>query len=350
MPMELRKRKAPTNPPPPAPPKRTKSAAAKKEKTVTEKVVEKAKDVKDAVVAAAPTVATATTTTKKAAPKKKGATAAAKEAKEAEKAAEPAPAPVEEKKPEPAAEAAPAAEAEPAVTASAPAPAKKGRGKAAAAKDAAKDTAAEVKADAKSAAAAAAPAASAPATKLKVGDTLPTDLGEITLHDGTKTTFGDLLKSADKGIVLFSYTKASTPGCTSQACALRDNHSAFTSAGYSVYGLSGDSPADNAKFRTKQNLGYSLLSDPSYTFHEKLGIKNATKAGGVRSVIVVQKEGAIIKEHKTVTAKNGLDFAKKAAGIETTAAPAASAATEAPTTKTVAVGSSAPEATDAAKA
>ncbi|RPB28527.1 alkyl hydroperoxide reductase/ thiol specific antioxidant/ Mal allergen, partial [Terfezia boudieri ATCC MYA-4762] len=123
---------------------------------------------------------------------------------------------------------------------------------------------------------------------LKVGDTLPTDLAEITLDDGTKTTFSALLDASEKGIVLFSYTKASTLGCTAQACALRDNYAQFKDAGYLIYGLSGDSHTDNAKFKTKQNLGYPLLSDPTYVFHEALGIKSA-KAGTVRSVIVVQK-------------------------------------------------------------
>ncbi|KAF8460727.1 thioredoxin-like protein, partial [Kalaharituber pfeilii] len=153
--------------------------------------------------------------------------------------------------------------------------AKKGRSKAASAKET-KETKeakeADAKADAKDT------KADAKATpKLKVGDTLPTDLGEITLDDGSKTTFGALLDDSDKGIVLFSYTKQSTPGCKhhpTQACAFRDNYTLFTSAGYRVYGLSGDSHTDNAKFKAKQNFGYPLISDPTYTFHEKLGIKS----------------------------------------------------------------------------
>lgn len=281
MPMELRKRKAPANPPPPAPAKKTKTAPAKK------KVAAKAEEVKKAVATKKP--------------------AAKKETKKAAEKKEAAPAPADEKAPEPEAPAA----AEPAASASTAAPAaapvKKGRGK-----TTAKETKdADAKADAKAAKADKAEAV----PKLKVGDALPTDLAEITLDDGTKTTFGALLDASEKGIVLFSYTKASTPGCTTQACAIRDNYTQFKDAGYLVYGISGDSHTDNAKFKTKQNLGYPLLSDPTYVFHEKLGIKSA-KAGTVRSVIVVQKEGKIIKELKGVQPKTSLDVARKAVGIE----------------------------------
>ena len=103
---------------------------------------------------------------------------------------------------------------------------------------------------------------------------------------------------------------------TTQACALRDSQPHFTASGYSIYGLSGDAPADNAKFRAKQNLGYPLICDPTYAFHEKLGVKAAgPKLAGVRSVVVVAKDGTV-KEHKGVTAKGGLDVAKKAVAAQ----------------------------------
>lgn len=289
MPMELRKRKAPAQPSAPAPAKKTKTAPAKK------KAAPKAEETKKTVAPAKK--AAAKKETKKAVEKKEPAPTPAPAA---EKVPEPEVKPAEAAKPE-----APAAK-EPAASAStATAPVKTGRGKAAA--KATKD--ADAKADAKAAKADAVP-------KLKAGDTLPADLAEITLDDGTKTTFGALLDGSEKGIVLFSYTKANTTGCTTQACALRDNYAQFKDAGYLVYGLSGDSHADNAKFKAKQSLGYPLLSDPTYVFHEKLGIKSA-KAGTVRSVIVVQKEGRIIKELKSVQPKTSLDIARKAVGIET---------------------------------
>ena len=107
---------------------------------------------------------------------------------------------------------------------------------------------------------------------------------------------------------------------TAQAQALRDAYSQFTAVGYLVYGLSGDSPPDNAKFRAKQSLEYPLLSDPTYVFHERLGIKHHAKTATLRSVVVVQKEGRVVKELKQVTPKTSLDVAKKAVGIESAAA------------------------------
>lgn len=108
--------------------------------------------------------------------------------------------------------------------------------------------------------------------------------------------------------------------------------------------MSGDSHTDNAKFKSKQNLGFPLISDPGFSVHEKLGIKATTpKVGTVRSVIVIQKEGAAIKEHKTASPKNSLEIAKKACGIDGAAAPVAKTEAES-TTKTVTVGSGAPTA------
>ncbi|PUU72858.1 thioredoxin-like protein, partial [Tuber borchii] len=110
----------------------------------------------------------------------------------------------------------------------------------------------------------------------------------VQTHDGGKTTLTAILAKASKGIVIFAYPKASTTECTTQACLFRDNYTAFTDAGYSVYGLSGDQPGANEKFRNKQNLTYTLLCDPTYELHEKLGIKKSPK-GTIRSVIIIEK-------------------------------------------------------------
>ena len=125
-------------------------------------------------------------------------------------------------------------------------------------------------------------------------------------------------------IQIYPETNASPPRTgTTQACSLRDANAQFTTAGYTIFGLSPDAPAENTKFRTKQNLGYHLISDPGFHFHEKMGLKSAgPKAGGVRSVVVVEKAGRVVKEHKAVTPKAAVDVAKKAAGIDAAAAPA----------------------------
>lgn len=111
---------------------------------------------------------------------------------------------------------------------------------------------------------------------------------------------------------------------------MRDNYSLFTGAGWSVYGLSADSVTANSNWKTKQKLNYPLISDTTLNLHEKLGIKKNGK--GSRNVIVIQKEGRIVKELKTVAPAVSLEVAKAAAGISgttvtkkdvvTTAAPA----------------------------
>lgn len=118
---------------------------------------------------------------------------------------------------------------------------------------------------------------------------------------------------------------ASTPECTTQACLFRDNYTAFTDAGYSVYGLSGDQPGANEKFRNKQNLTYTLLCDPAYELHEKLGIKKSPK-GTIRSVIIIEKTpgddaaaathpGRILRKTKA-SAQVSLQVAKEVVGLD----------------------------------
>ncbi|KAF2266612.1 AhpC-TSA-domain-containing protein [Lojkania enalia] len=135
----------------------------------------------------------------------------------------------------------------------------------------------------------------APATAPKVGDsiTLAGFGGEIETNDGTKTTLEKLVGDSKNGVVLFTYPKASTPGCTKQACLFRDNYEPLTSTGLSIYGLSSDSPKANTTFKTKQNLPYPLLCDPSQTLISAIGLKKAPK-GTTRGVFVVDKNGKVL--------------------------------------------------------
>lgn len=130
--------------------------------------------------------------------------------------------------------------------------------------------------------------------KLKAGDKLSDTLPAVKTEEGKDTTLKALLDESKSGIVVFAYPAASTPGCTTQACAFRDNYSIFTEAGYSVYGISGDAPEKNQKFKKNKELPYTLLSDNGYILHEELGIKKAgAKAGTVRSVTVIGKDGIV---------------------------------------------------------
>ena len=85
--------------------------------------------------------------------------------------------------------------------------------------------------------------------------TLPTDQGqEISLQE--------LLKQSEKGAVIYFYPKASTPGCTTEACDFRDSLNSLKSAGYAVVGISPDKMPALEKFRDHQELNFPLASDP----------------------------------------------------------------------------------------
>lgn len=191
---------------------------------------------------------------------------------------------------------------------------------AAAPSDEKKETPAEEEPAAASAAASAPAAAAATptATELKEGDSIPDELPEIQTHTGETTTLGALIAASEKGIVIFAYPKASTPGCITQACAFRDSTAEFSGLGYAIYGLSGDSPSANEKFYTKQNLAdIKLLCDPKYELHARLGVKKAGAAKAtVRSVVVIKKgvDGAkatVIKKTPANPAQS-VDYALKA--------------------------------------
>jgi peroxiredoxin Q/BCP len=112
--------------------------------------------------------------------------------------------------------------------------------------------------------------------------------------------------AAETGVVIFTAPKADTrelpvwslrwktllttlsqAGCNKQACHFRDSTAEFTKLGYTVYGLTADTPAALTKWQTKNTLGYTLLSDPKRDFIKALGAKsqNSTK----RSHFVFEK-------------------------------------------------------------
>jgi peroxiredoxin Q/BCP len=156
-------------------------------------------------------------------------------------------------------------------------------------------------------------AAAAP-KKVAVGDviTLEGFGGEIETNDGEKTTFKKLVDESKGGVVLFTYPKASTPGCeccysstifresliltglgTKQACLFRDSYAPLTATGYSIFGLSTDSPKANTSFKEKQMLPYALLCDPKATLIAAIGLKKSP-SGTQRGVFVVDKTGKVL--------------------------------------------------------
>ncbi|KAH7255479.1 thioredoxin-like protein [Fusarium redolens] len=131
--------------------------------------------------------------------------------------------------------------------------------------------------------------------KPEVGDVVDLDGfgGEIETNDGEKTTLKKLVDESKSGVVLFTYPKASTPGCTKQVCFFRDSYEPLTKDGLAIYGLSADSPKANTTFKEKQKLPYTLLCDPKATLIEAIGLKKAPK-GTTRGVFVISKEGKIL--------------------------------------------------------
>ncbi|CAF3611963.1 unnamed protein product [Fusarium graminearum] len=131
--------------------------------------------------------------------------------------------------------------------------------------------------------------------KVEVGDIVDLDTfgGEIETNDGDKTTLKKLVDESKSGVVLFTYPKASTPGCTKQVCFFRDSYEPLTKDGLAIYGLSTDSPKANTTFKEKQKLPYPLLCDPKATLIGAIGLKKAPK-GTTRGVFVISKEGKVL--------------------------------------------------------
>lgn len=103
-------------------------------------------------------------------------------------------------------------------------------------------------------------------TRLKEGDKAP----KFSLYDDTGT-----LKSLDdfagKKIVLYFYPKDNTPGCTKEACSLRDSYSIFSKNNVAIIGISYDSVEKHKKFKEQHHLPFPLLSDPSKEVAKKYG-------------------------------------------------------------------------------
>ncbi|KAG6034667.1 hypothetical protein E4U19_001090 [Claviceps sp. Clav32 group G5] len=150
-------------------------------------------------------------------------------------------------------------------------------------------------ADADAAASASSAVSPAAAKKVAVGDVIDLDGfgGEIETNDGKKTSLKELVEESGSGVVVFTYPKASTPGCTTQVCLFRDAYTLLTAGGLAIYGLSTDSPKANTTFQTKKNLPYPLLCDPKSTLIAAIGMKKHPK-GTQRGVFVVDKTGKVL--------------------------------------------------------
>ena len=131
-------------------------------------------------------------------------------------------------------------------------------------------------------------------TRLSTGDRAP----DFTLTDdrGEQVSLADL---RGRKAIVYVYPAAMTPGCTTQACDFSDNLEALTGQGYAVVGVSPDSPEKLARFREKENLTITLLSDPDKEMLRAWGAFGEKKLYGkvvegvIRSTVVLDEDGVV---------------------------------------------------------
>ncbi len=118
-------------------------------------------------------------------------------------------------------------------------------------------------------------------------------------------------------VIVFFYPKAATPGCTTQACGLRDNYSIIESNGATVLGVSPDMPDALAKWRAEESFPYLLLSDPEHEVADAYGVWGEKSMYGraymgiIRSHFVVGEDGKLADIQFKVSPKNSIERAVK---------------------------------------
>lgn len=129
---------------------------------------------------------------------------------------------------------------------------------------------------------------------MEIGSKAPEVLG--------KNAEGNEIRLSDyKGrkIVLYFYPKDSTPGCTAEACSLRDNYSELRKQGYEVIGVSADSAASHQRFAEKNSLPFTLISDENKELLQTFGVWGEKKMAGrtymgiYRTTFIINEEGIV---------------------------------------------------------
>jgi thioredoxin-dependent peroxiredoxin len=131
---------------------------------------------------------------------------------------------------------------------------------------------------------------------LKENDVAP----DFTLHDhdGSAVSLSDF---RGRKVVLYFYPKDDTPGCTKQACELRDSVETFAARGTVILGVSPDSPEDHRRFREKHGLPFTLLADAGHEVAEQYGVWKQKSMfgrkywGNERTTFVIGEDGRIAK-------------------------------------------------------
>lgn len=140
---------------------------------------------------------------------------------------------------------------------------------------------------------------------LKVGDKAPAFSGKD--QDGNAISLADF---KGKKLVIYFYPKDNTPGCTAQACNLRDNYEALQKAGYEVIGVSSDNEKSHKNFIAKQGLPFRLVADTDKVMHEQYGtwveksMYGKKYMGTARVTFVVSEDGVIEEIIEKVNTKD----------------------------------------------
>ena len=135
--------------------------------------------------------------------------------------------------------------------------------------------------------------------------------------DGNKVALKDLRGTP---VLVYFYPKDDTPGCTTEACDIRDRWAEFEAAGAVVLGVSPDDQGSHESFRAKYDLPHTLLSDPTHKVMEKYGAwgeKNMygkKVVGVIRSTVLIGPDGKVVKHWKRVQAKKHADQVLTASG------------------------------------
>ena len=140
---------------------------------------------------------------------------------------------------------------------------------------------------------------------MNIGDKMPTF--SVADQNGSIVTDQELL---GKNTIIYFYPKDSTPGCTAEACNLRDNYERMLAQGYQVLGVSKDSQKSHQNFISKYELPFTLLSDPSTEMLQAFGawgekkMCGKTSIGTLRKTFVFDEKGILTQVIEKVDTQN----------------------------------------------
>jgi thioredoxin-dependent peroxiredoxin len=140
---------------------------------------------------------------------------------------------------------------------------------------------------------------------------------ELPDQDGNEVSLGDF---AGRTVVLYFYPKADTPGCTTQACGIRDHAADYDAAGAVVLGVSPDPVTAVKRFHGKQSLNFTLLADEEHAVADLYGVwgeksmSGRTYMGVMRSTFIVDPDGRVAKVFPKVSPKTHDEVVLEALG------------------------------------